>query len=117
MAYIDGFMLAVPNENKEKYAATSRMMLKIWKEEFGMLSAKECWGDEVPDGKVTSMPMAVKCEANETVVFSWSIWPDKATRDEAWAKCEQDERFKDIAMDFDGKRMIFGGFVPFVEVE
>ena len=116
MAYIDGYLLAVPTANKEKYAAMSKEVLTIWKNEYGMVSGKECWGDEVPDGKLTSMPMAVKCEENETVVFSWAVWPDKDTRDKAWAKCEEDERFKNMTMDFDGKRMIFGGFVPLTEV-
>jgi uncharacterized protein YbaA (DUF1428 family) len=116
MSYVDGFMLAVPNKNKEAYKATSEMMLKIWKEEYGLVSATECWGDDVPAGEVTSMPQAVQCKDDETVVFSWSIWPDKQTRDKAWQMCEEDERFKNMPMDFDGKRMIYGGFVPFIEI-
>ena len=58
----------------------------------------------------------MQCKEDETVVFSWSIWPDKQTRDKAWQMCEEDERFKNMPMDFDGKRMIYGGFVPFIEI-
>ena len=76
MAYVDGFVLAVPNDKKDAYrrhAIKTAPMLK----EHGALSMVECWGDDVPEGKLTSFPMAVKCEADETVVFSWMTWPSK----------------------------------------
>jgi uncharacterized protein YbaA (DUF1428 family) len=72
----------------------------------------ECWGDDVPDGKVTSFPMAVKCKDDEAVVFSWIIWPSRQERDEGNKKVMADPRMK-MDMDnppFDGKRMIYGGF-------
>ena len=65
---------------------------------------------DVPDGKVTSFPMAVKLEDGEVVVFSWLIWPDKKTADDAWAKMEKDPAMADMDMPFDGKRMMWGGF-------
>ena len=70
----------------------------------------ETWGEDVPDGKVTSFPMAVKLEEGESVVFSWLVWPDKATADSAWQKMMEDPRMKDMDMPFDGKRMMWGGF-------
>ena len=72
----------------------------------------------MPDGKLTSFPMAVKLAADETVVFSWIIWPSKEVRNAGMAKVMPDPRFDPAAnpMPFDGKRVIFGGFVPIVEV-
>lgn len=117
MSYVDGFVAAVPTENREAYKTYSEMSAGIFKE-FGALSVVECWGDDVPDGKLTSLPMAVKCEPNETVVFSWITWPSKQVRDDGWAKMMKDERFdpQKNPMPFDGKRMIFGGFEKLVEL-
>lgn len=115
--YVDGFVAAVPTANKAAYKAHAEKAGAIFKE-FGMQSMVECWGDDVPDGKLTSFPMAVKCEENETVVFSWCIWPDKATRDAGWAKVMEDPRMNPAnnPMPFDGKRMIYGGFNVLVEL-
>jgi uncharacterized protein YbaA (DUF1428 family) len=115
--YVDGFLLAVPNDRKEEYrlhAEKSAVMLK----EHGMVSMVECWGDDVPEGKLTSFRMAVKQEENETVVFSWMTWPSKEARDEGWKKIMEDPRMKMDAesMPFDGKRMIYGGFNVLVNV-
>ena len=69
----------------------------------------ECWGDDVPEGKLTSMPMAVKREPDEIVVFSWVVWPDKAVRDKGMQAVMDDPQMpKD--MPFDGQRLIYGGF-------
>ncbi len=112
MSYIDGFLLAVPEGNKEKYAALAR---ESWEKVFkpaGALSLHENWGDDVPEGKVTSMPMAVKREPGEVVVFSWVVWPDKATRDKAYGTMQEEGAHEDFP--FDGMRMMWGGFVPLV---
>ena len=69
-------------------------------------------------GEVTSFPRAVQAREDEVVVFSWIVYKDKASRDDIMAKVMQHPRMKEW-MDnppFDGKRMIFGGFVPFIEV-
>lgn len=117
MAYIDGFVAAVPTANKEAYRKHAHSAGEVFKE-YGALSFVECWGDDVPDGKVTSFPMAVKRQDDETVVFSWITWPSKATRDEGMSKVMQDPRVQpDVnPMPFDGKRVIFGGFEPIVEL-
>ena len=77
----------------------------------------ECWGDDVPNGEVTSFPMAVKCGADETVCFSWVLWPSKSVRDEAMPKIMEAARrmFEENPMPFDGKRMIYGGFEMIVD--
>ena len=114
MTYVDGFVAAVPNANKQKYIEHARDAAKMFKE-FGALKLVECWGDDVPDGKLTSLPMAVEKEDDETVVFSWVLWPSKQVRDEGWAKMMEDERMQMNEMPFDGKRMIYGGFEMVVE--
>ena len=85
--------------------------------EYGALNVVECWGDDVPEGKLTSFPMAVKREADETVAFSWVTWPSREMRDEAWKKMMADPRMQPGTnpMPFDGKRVIFGGFEVILE--
>jgi uncharacterized protein YbaA (DUF1428 family) len=111
MNYVDGFVLAVPNKNKQAYINHAKDTAQIFKE-YGALSLVECWGNDVPDGEVTSFPMAVNCQADETVCFSWLTWPSKAIRDEGMKKAMEDPRFDPEInpMPFDGKRMIFAGF-------
>lgn len=117
MAYIDGFVSAVPNANKDAYLAYAREFDALFKE-HGALNVVECWGDDVPEGKLTSFSMAVKREPDESVVFAWITWPSKEARTLAWEKLMQDPRMspENAPMPFDGKRMIFGGFEVIYEV-
>ena len=113
--YIDGFVVPVPSGNKDTYIAHAR---KVWTlfQEFGATRLVEAWGDDVPTGKVTDFYGSVKSEPGETVVFSWIEWPSKAVRDEGHKKIMADPRMKEFgAMPFDGKRMIFGGFVTVLD--
>ena len=114
MNFIDGFVAAVPTENKEKYIEHAKDTALLFKA-YGALGIVECWGEDVPDGEKTSFPMAVQCEENETVVFSWVTWPSKAVRDEGWEGMMQDERMKEFMMPFDGSRLIYGGFQTIVD--
>ncbi len=111
MNYVDGFVAAVPTANRDAYIAHAEKAAVLFKE-FGALSVVECWGDDVPEGKLTSFPLAVKREPNETVVFSWVTWPSRAVRDAGWEKLMADPRMAPSAnpMPFDGKRLIYGGF-------
>jgi uncharacterized protein YbaA (DUF1428 family) len=111
MTYVDGFVAAVPNANKKAFIKHATDSARLFKE-HGALKIVECWGDDVPDGKLTSFPMAVKKETDESVVFSWVTWPSKAVRDAGWAKMMEDPRMQPGAnpMPFDGKRIIYGGF-------
>jgi uncharacterized protein YbaA (DUF1428 family) len=117
MAYVDGFVVAVPTRNKDAYKIHAEKAAMVFKE-HGALKLVECWGDDVPGGKVTSFPMAVKCEPDETVVFSWITWPSREVRDQGMAKVMADPRLQpgQNPMPFDGKRMIYGGFEMIVEV-
>ena len=116
MNYIDGFVAAVPSANREAYRQHAEAAAIVFKD-HGALKMVDCWGDDVPDGKLTSFPMAVKCQSDETVVFSWVAWPSRAVRDEGMKKVMADPRMQAgvIPMPFDGKRMIFGGFQMIVD--
>lgn len=112
MNYVDGYVLAVPEANKQRYREFAERVAVIFRD-HGALSVVECWGDEVPEGKVTSFSMAVERKPDEAVVFSWVTWPSKEVRDAGMASAMKDPRMNsdDLAvMPFDGKRMIFGGF-------
>ena len=113
MAYVDGFVIAVPKDKLGAYEAMSRECMPIWKE-FGAQDYVECVGDDTPYGEVTSFPRAVQAKDGEVVVFSWIVYPSKDVRDAANKKIMEDPRLKKMMENppFDGKRMIFGGFKP-----
>jgi uncharacterized protein YbaA (DUF1428 family) len=116
MSYVDGFLLAVPNGQRESYRHHAAVAAEIFRE-CGALRLVECWGDEVPHGKVTDMYLAVKATPEETVCFSWIEWPSKEVRDAGMAKFMADPRLQSLGpMPFDGQRMIFGGFETILDV-
>jgi uncharacterized protein YbaA (DUF1428 family) len=117
MSYIDGFVMAVPTANQDRFTAHANKFDALFLE-FGATRVVECWGDDVPEGKVTDFRRAVQATGEEAVVFSWIEWPDKATRDAGMEKIMKDPRMdpETNPMPFDGKRMIFGGFRPIVSL-
>ena len=116
MTYVDGFVVPVPPGKKESYREIAALAATIFKE-HGAIRVVECWGDDVPDGKLTDFKRAVNAQAGETVVFSWIEWPSKAARDEGSKKVMSDPRLKMDDMPFDGKRMIYGGFAVMLDTE
>ena len=125
MPYIDGFVIAVPTANKEKFIQHAKQANGVFMD-LGASRILECWGDDVKEGKQTDFRRAVQAKDDEVVVFSWVEWPDKATRDVAMAKMQAQMEGKEAPdprmdpkknpMPFDGMRMIFGGFEPVVEL-
>ena len=117
MTYISGFVLPALTAKRDLYRERATAAAALFKE-FGALRVVECWGADVPDGKLTSFPLSVKREESETVVFSWVEWPSKAVADIGMQKFMQDPRTKTMMSDMpvDGKRMIFGGFDVIVDV-
>lgn len=116
MSYVDGYVLAVPTKNKSDYIRLAELSAEVFTD-HGALSVVENWAEDVPDGELTSLPLAVKCEEGEEVVFSWITWPSREARDTGNKAAMADPRFKDwdpSKMPFDGKRMIFGGFATIV---
>jgi uncharacterized protein YbaA (DUF1428 family) len=126
MTYIDGFVIACPKANKDKFIEHAKTGDSVFMD-LGALRVVECWGDDVPAGHTTDFRMAVKAEEDEEVLFSWIEWPDKATRDAAMATMTEwmnDPAKADPRMDpeknpmpFDGKRLIFGGFTPVLDLK
>jgi uncharacterized protein YbaA (DUF1428 family) len=116
MTYVEGFIAAVPTANKDVYRKHASDAAPLFTE-FGATRMVEAWADDVPDGTVTDFRKAVQAKDDESVVFSWFEYPDKATRDAANAKMRSDPRMEKMGetMPFDGKRMVFGGFDSFVE--
>ena len=117
MSYVDGFAIPVPAGNREKFRAVAEAMAAVLRD-HGALRVVECWGDDVPDGKVTDFRRAVQAEAGETVVFSWIEWPSRAVRDAARPKMMADPRMAGMEDEgsFDGKRLIYGGFQVLIDV-
>ena len=116
MTYVEGFVAAVPTANKEEYRKHAADAAPLFRE-FGVTRQVEAWGDDVPKGNHTDFQGAVQAKDDETVVFAFFEYPDKATRDAANARMMTDPRMKEMgeAMPFDGKRMIMGGFQCIVD--
>ena len=117
MAYLDGFVAAVPTANRDAYRAHAGEAAPLF-HEFGATRLVEAWGDDVPRGERNDLWGAAAAADGEQVVFSWVEYPDKATRDAAGARMMDDPRMEAMAaaMPFDGRRMIYGGFVPVVRL-
>jgi uncharacterized protein YbaA (DUF1428 family) len=117
MAYVDGFVIAVPRARLDDYKALARTAGTIWKD-HGALEVVECIGDDVPYGTLTSFPRAVQATDDEVVVFSWIVYESRAQRDTVNAKVMADPRFDhdQASMPFDGKRLIHGGFEMFLRM-
>lgn len=112
MSYIQGFVIPVPKNKKDDYRKMCRQFASLFKE-YGARQVVECWGEDVPDGKVTDFKRAVQAKPDENIVFSWIVWPDRATCDAAAKKMPEDERMKPSGdMPFDMQRLIYGGFSP-----
>jgi len=116
MTYIDGFVIPVKLADKQAFIDHARKADQLLMDE-GALRIVECWPEDVPEGKQTDFYRSVDRQEGETACFSWIEWPDKATRDAAFAKMMANEDIMAMPMPFDGKRMIFGGFEPVVLLE
>jgi uncharacterized protein YbaA (DUF1428 family) len=122
MSFIDGFVMAVPAGNQHAFLDHAKSIDNFFIEQ-GAIRVVECWGEDVPHGKLTDFYRAIQAKDDEVVVFSWIEWPDRATRD-AGMKRMQDAMKSDARFDaeknpppFDGKRMIFGGFAELFRLE
>ncbi|GAL18201.1 protein of unknown function DUF1428 [Vibrio maritimus] len=116
MEYVDGFVAAVPKENKALYREHVLKIAPVFKQ-HGALSVIECWEDDVSEGQLTSFPQAVMKKEDECVVFSWITWPSKDVRDAGMKAVFDDEmiQLEMAAMPFDTKRLIYGGFKVLVD--
>ncbi len=113
--YVDGFVVPVSRDRRDEFVAFAQKCDPVFIE-HGASWIMEAWGVDVPEGKLTDFRRAVKAEPDEEVVFSWVQWPDRAARDAGNAKVMNDPRMAAHEMPFDGRRLIFGGFEPVVEL-
>jgi uncharacterized protein YbaA (DUF1428 family) len=110
--YVAGFVIPVPADKMEAYRRWAENGAKLF-QEYGCLEIVECWEDNVPDGKQTDFRRAVNAKPGEKIVFTWQVWPDKASLEAAEAKMHDDPRFAPTGeIPFDAKRLIYGGFAP-----
>jgi uncharacterized protein YbaA (DUF1428 family) len=116
MTYFEGFIVPVPEANREAYIKHATDFAPLV-QEVGVKRMVEAWDSDVPEGKVTDFRKAVDAKPDEKVVFSFFEYPSKAERDAANEKFRSDPRMQDMGanMPFDGKRMIMGGFDAIVE--
>ena len=115
MAYVDGFVAAVPRANKEAYLRSARAGAKLFLE-WGASRVVENWEDDVPNGKLTDFRRAVAAKEDEVIVFSWIEYPDKATREAVQKKMIESPEMGAMEMPFDMGRLIFGGFETLLDV-
>lgn len=110
--YFQGFTLAVPGDNKDAYVDMADQGWSLF-QKHGAIGMVECWGEDVQHGKTTDFYRATKAEPAEVPVFSWTVWPDRATCDAASKAMEEEMGDMDMSdMPFDGMRMIWAGFDP-----
>jgi len=116
MTYFEGFIVPVPEANRDAFGKHAYQMAPLLKE-IGVQRQVEAWGSDVPEGKVTDFRKAVATKPDETVVFAWFEYPDRQARDDANQRMMSDPRMMEMGTDvpFDGKRMIMGGFEAVVE--
>jgi uncharacterized protein YbaA (DUF1428 family) len=119
MAYVDGFLLAVPRKKLPEYLRISKKAGKVWRE-YGAIEYRECVGDDLATKMGVSFPRAAKTKPGETVVFSWIVYKSRGDRDRVNKKVMKDKRIAAMmdpkAMPFDVKRMSYGGFKVAVDV-
>ena len=119
MAYVDGFVLAVPTRKLAAYRKMSAKAGKVWKD-HGALEYRECVGDDLQTKHGRPFPKLVKPKRGESVVFSWIVYRSKADRKRVLKKVMADKRLADSMdlriMPFDVKRMSYGGFKVLVDL-
>lgn len=115
MAYLSIMAAPVKTADRDRYMEHAR---KTWPafQRHGAIGITENWGTDIPDGRITSFPLAVQRQPDESVVLSWIVWPDKATCDAAWAKLAEEPEMSNMDLPFDGRRMIFGGFETLLQI-
>ena len=118
MAYVDGFVIALPRRKLPLYRRIARQAGKIWKK-HGALEYRECAGDDLKIKMGVPFPKLARVKPGETVVFSWILYRNRRDRDRVNAKVMTDpriERMMKVPMPFDMKRMAYGGFKVIVDM-
>ncbi|WP_114240925.1 DUF1428 domain-containing protein [Dyella sp. C9] len=115
--YVAGLVIPVPGDKMDAYREWAENGARIFKN-HGCLEIVECWEDYVPDGKLTDFRRAVAAKEGEKIVFTWQIWPDKASFYAAEAKMHADGSLESPnEPPFDPRRLILGCFQPLFIME
>ena len=117
MAYVDGFLVPVPQSKIAEYRRMAQKAGKVWME-HGALEFRECVADDLDVKEVRSFKDGADLKRGETVMFSWIVYKSKAHRDRVNAKVMKDSRMDmdEKTMPFDVKRMCYGGFKVLVDL-
>lgn len=114
MAYVDGFVIPVPETARDAYRKLAEDAAVVFKR-HGALEVVECWADDMKHGQWTDFFRAVDAQPGEAIVFAWILWPSREARDEGNRRAMEDlGAMTPDTMPFDGKRMIWGGFTELV---
>jgi len=109
MAFLDAIVMAVPEGNRVRFRKEARALAALFLD-CGATEVVDAWERDVPEGKLTSFPLAVRREPGERVALGWVLWPSKRVRDRGWKQAMADPRMPKALTTYDGRRMIFGGF-------
>jgi uncharacterized protein YbaA (DUF1428 family) len=110
--YVAGFVIPVPEDKREAYRRWAERGAALYRD-YGCIEIVESWEDHVPDGRQTDFRRAVAAKPGEKIVFTWQVWPDKATLEAAEQAMHTDSRFEISGeIPFDASRLIIGTFAP-----
>jgi uncharacterized protein YbaA (DUF1428 family) len=79
MSYIEGFVPAVPTANRDAYKKHAEQAAPVFKD-HGAFKVVE-WATMSPTERIP--PSRWRKKDDETVVFSWIVWPSRQVRNEA----------------------------------
>lgn len=125
--YVDGFVIRIKKSQLENYKQMANIWGRIWMKHWA-LQYVECIGDDLnPDmgdtpaemGKFLGFPAMTNLEEDETVIFSFITYKDRAHRDEINAKVMADPEMNNdpnmpSEMPFTMDKMAFWGFTSIV---
>lgn len=110
--YVCGLVIPVPEDKMDAYRDWAENSARIFKA-HGCLEIVESWEAYVPDGKQTDFRRAVAARAGEKIVFTWQVWPDRASFEAAEARMHEDGSLDGAGEPpFDAGRLILGCFQP-----
>lgn len=118
--YVDGFVIPIKKKNLNAYKKMATLGCKIWME-YGALDYYECTGDDLDNGAGMTFPKMCKLKKDETLVFAFVVYKNKAHRKQVNTKVMKDPRMKmpegPNAMPFDMKRFAMGGFKTMIRAK
>lgn len=116
---VRSFVVPVPKSKLAQYQKMARLIGKLWME-YGALSYIETIGYNLEKGRVTSFPRSLKLKKGEVVILGWSTFKSAAHFEQVIGQVMTDKRLAPFMdpkkLGFDGMRMYWGGFKPFLQL-